>query len=92
MIETLMNRHRLFAAPWGSSILVLWEGMFGKVTSMMRKYVLVIGDDFAVRELLNARLESAEQTVNTAETGWELRPSSSTRSRTSGASLLRPAW
>ena len=28
---------------------------------MMRKYVFVVGDDFAVMGLLNARLESAGQ-------------------------------
>ena len=58
----------------------------------MGKYVLVVDDDSAVMSLLKARLESAGQPVKIAEHGGGVRPNSSTRSRTSGASLVRPAW
>jgi len=38
---------------------------------MMRKNILVIDDDAALRSLLKLRLESNGHTVNTAEHGWE---------------------
>ena len=38
---------------------------------MMRKHILVIDDDAALRSLLKMRLKSTGHTVDTAETGWD---------------------
>jgi CheY-like chemotaxis protein len=38
---------------------------------MMRKHILVVDDDEALRSLLKIRLESTGHTVDTAETGWD---------------------
>lgn len=38
---------------------------------MMRKHILVVDDDEALRSLLKMRLESTGHTVDTAETGWD---------------------
>jgi len=43
----------------------------GKGTLMMRKHILVIDDDAALRSLLKMRLESNGHTVDAAEHGWE---------------------
>jgi len=37
---------------------------------MMRKHILVVDDDSALRSLLRVRLESTGHTVDTAENGW----------------------
>jgi len=37
----------------------------------MRKQILVVDDDAALRSLLTMRLECAGHTVDTAETGWD---------------------
>jgi two-component system alkaline phosphatase synthesis response regulator PhoP/two-component system response regulator ResD len=38
---------------------------------MMRKHILVLDDDAALRSLLKLRLESTGHTVDTAENGWD---------------------
>jgi broad specificity phosphatase PhoE len=41
----------------------------------MGKYALAVDDDFVVRALSKAKLESVGQTVKIAENDWEFRPS-----------------
>ena len=38
---------------------------------MMRKHILVVDDDSALRSRLRVRLESTRHTVDTAENGWD---------------------